>query len=158
MSNKLQFEISDLFDDVKINITDICRETGTTLNTNLQSYEDIPIKQLFSRVRFNLFSDDYFDYTEIVENSMDKVSERLYDNPNCWWLILLVNGVRNPFAFNMSPRMISIVANYLFRVEQKYTEDTYYDLVNEYNQNRRKKVKFIKKDHLNDFFRKALNG
>jgi hypothetical protein len=153
----LQFDITNIYDDLTIDVTDICRETGTVLNTNLQSYRDIPLKQLFRKLNLETIPKEFFGTTEVVENSFDKLSLRIYDNPNYWWLILLINRIENPFTFNMSPRMIAIVANYLFRTQGKYTEETYFDLVNEHNYNKKKSISYIKKQYLNDFFRRILS-
>ena len=153
----LQFDTTSIYDDLTIDVTDICRATGTVLNTNLQSYQNIPLKQLFRKLSLETIPTEFFATTEVVENSLDKLSLRLYDNSNYWWIILLVNKIRNPFAFNLSPRMIAIVANYLFVNEGKYTEDTYFDLVNEYNYKNKKKISYVKKQFLNDFFRRVLS-
>lgn len=154
----LQFNISDLYQDVNLDITKIAKDTGTKLNNTLQSYQNIPLKQLFNVIDMSQFPADYFEYTDVIENSLDKVSERLYQNPNYWWLILLVNNIKNPFEFNMSPRIIGILANYLYRTEEKYTEETYFDLLNEYNDSKKKNIKYIKQQYLNDFFRKVLES
>lgn len=151
-----QFNISGLYDDIKIDVTEICRSTGTVLNTNLQQYRDIPLKQLTRKFELETIPDEYFDTTTVTENSLDKLSNRLYDNPHWWWLILLVNRIENPFVFNMSPRLVSVAAGWLYRYEGKFTEETYFDLVNEYVQKQRK-IRFVKKSFLTDFFRRVLS-
>lgn len=151
----IQFKVDDLYNDVKIDITQLCKDYDIKLNTSLQKYKDIPLKQLFKRFNFDDLPDEYYDYTIVNENSLDKLSDRLYRNSYYWWLILMVNKIDNPITFNMSPRMLTILANYLYRMEGKYTEDVYFDLLNEYNDNR-KQIRYIKKGYLNEFFRKAL--
>jgi hypothetical protein len=150
-----QFNTSGMYDDIKIDVTEICRNTGTVLNTNLQSYRDVPLKQLAKKFNFDQIPDEYFDTTVVTENTLDKLSLRLYDNPYWWWLILLVNRIDNPFVFNMSPRLVSVAAGWLYRYEGTYTEETYFDLVNEYVQKQRT-IRYVKKSFLTDFFRRML--
>jgi hypothetical protein len=149
----IQFKIDDLYKDINIDISKICKDTDIKLNTSLQKYKDINIKQLFSNLKFDDLPDEYYNYTTVKESSLNKLSDRLYGNSTYWWIILLVNKIDNPICFNMSPRMITILANYLYRYEGKYTEDVYFDLINEYNETK-KEIRYIKKDHLNEFFRK----
>lgn len=151
----IQFKIDNLFEDNSFNIDKICKENDIKLNTSLQKYKNIQLKELFKTIDLESLPDDYYSYTTVRESSLDKLSMRLYNNSQYWWLILLVNKIDNPIKFNMSSRMITILANYLFRYEGKYTEDVYFDLLNEYNDDK-KEIRYIKKSYLNEFFRKVL--
>jgi len=149
----IQFKIDDIYKDVRIDISKICKDVGIKLNTSLQKYKDINLKQLQNKLNIDDLPDEFFDYTTVNENSLDKLSNRLYNNSTYWWIILLVNDINNPFCFNMTPRLMTIIANYLYRFEGKYTENIYFDLINEYN-DKQKEIKYIKKSFLNDFFRR----
>ena len=151
----LQRDVLDIYNDQKINFNLILKEYNIKLS-NLQNTE-YTIKQLANIKNINSIITDQMksDYLITVEDTFEKLSIAVYNNPNYWWLIALINDIKNPFTFNCNSDQLTYMANWLYTNEGKYNVDIYFDLLHEFNE-KNKRIIIINPTELSNYFRKLL--
>jgi len=159
----------DQFSDVQVDLSPYLNNIKDTYGidysfTNIQSPKPI-LKNLFERVdivanfKKNIL---FFDsYTVQDGERPEDVSFRKYDVVDNWWIICLFNGVKNIWMdWVMTEDQLQAMADKLFETENKYTRNTYYDLLFERNESMRH-ILVLKPIYINDLvtaYRTAVEG
>ncbi len=98
------------------------------------------------------------DYVVPRDSRLDRLANDLYDNPNYWWIILLINNINNPFDWILDDNDILELAEELYDNdvdgEGYYSLRTYQDLLFEHY-NKKRQIKIIKPVYIPNYI-KAL--
>lgn len=80
----------------------------------------------------------------------EDVANTVYDSIDFWWVVLIFNGITNPLTqWPMRDEAIHYLADNLLTIENKYSRDTYYDLLFEQNEKLRV-IDVLNPEQLND--------
>ncbi len=116
----------------------------------------VTIKNLFQRYKL---VEDYletmggkFTIYNIKEGELpDDVARTFYDSEDFWWAILLFNDIKNPLTdWPMTEEQINYLVRIYTSIENKYSEDGYYQLIFNKNEDMRK-IKILSKANLDKF-------
>ena len=159
----------DQFSDTQVDLTSYLNNIKDTSGfdysfTNLQSTKPT-LKNLFERVdivddfKKNIL---YFDsYTVQDGERPEDVSFKKYNTVENWWVICIFNNVKNLWLdWVMTENQLQSMADKLFETENKYTRNTYYDLLFERNESMRH-ILVLRPIYMNDLvtaFRTAVEG
>ena len=143
----------DLFRTTTLDLTDYLKSYNIKLDNYQPAILDFP--ELTSLKLWNsIVEEDWLDdYIIGKDSSLDNLSITLYDNPNYWWVILLVNNFENPFDIILSDKEILELAKLLKDEYNLYPLRVYQNLLFEYYNNRRN-IKIIKPEYLPNFLKK----
>lgn len=100
------------------------------------------LTNLFDVYRINLdiaANDSNFSpYTIVDGDRPDNLSYRNYKTVEFWWLILLVNGMKDPFRdWPLTQDQLNVLVDSRYADEGLYTWQTYYDMLFVANEARR---------------------
>ena len=159
----------DQFKDTNVDLTPYLNNIKTNSGfdytlTNLQSVKTT-LKNLFERV--DVVSDFkknilYFDSYQIQDGERpEEVSFKVYNTTDNWWILCLFNNIKNIFLdWVWTEEQLQAMAQMLFDKENKYTLQTYYELLHARNESNRF-ILILKPFYLNDFtsaFRNAVGS
>jgi len=125
--------------------------------TNIQPIQ-VELQSLYAFMEFkdltNMFElcDDY----NVGDNDrVDQISQKLYGTFDFWWVNLLVNNI-SVFDLPLNEDALNEFADYLYQNEYKYNRSTYFKLLQEQNDKRRK-IKVVKEEYLYVFLRELYS-
>lgn len=146
----------DLFKKYNFDLTDYIKEQ----NIKFDYYQPVSLEmpELCSLKNWKSVIDDEWLSNYIVprDSRLDKIAYNLYENPNMWWVILLVNDINNPFDWILSDDEIMELANVLSLSENTYPLRVYQNLLFDYYNDRRN-IKIIKPEYLTNFIQALKN-
>lgn len=65
----------------------------------------------------------------------EDVAKNVYDSEDFWWVVLIFNGITDPLTqWPMRDEAIHYLSDNLATIENKYSRDTYYELLFEQNE------------------------
>lgn len=138
----MNFSYFDQFKDMEVDLTPYL--SGVTPDYKFSNRQPVKttVKNLFEKYSLN------FDYTKNVDfiykytieegDAPDVVSFKNYETVDFWWLIFVFNNIQNPFLeWPLSHEQINQLSDTLFEKENKFTRNTYYELLFEKNESLR---------------------
>lgn len=129
--------------------------------TNIQPIKTT-LKNIFEHIK--LVDDfkksvSFFESYEIQEKeSPESVSDKFYGTQHNWWILALFNNMRNMINdWPMSESQMQSLSERMFRKYGKYSKDTYYELLADRNEQRRK-IMVLKPIYINDVIGRFRNS
>ena len=135
MSNN--FDWFDQFAKMKVDLTSYLSDFSTdsyTLRFSNMQPAVTKLTSLFDVYRINLDiaanDSNFVPYTIADGDRPDTLSFSNYKTVEFWWLILLVNGMKNPFRdWPLTQDQLNTLVDSRFANEGIYTIQTYYDML-----------------------------
>lgn len=140
------FSYLDQFRDVHIDLSPYIDSINTFTNVPYTFTNKQPVKttlrNIFTKTNITLeFKNKYsaFEpYLLVQYDTIEAVAFDYYNTTDYWWIIALFNNIKNTYTdWLLMDVEISLIADFYFKHETKYTRDVYYNLINELNDKRR---------------------
>lgn len=156
--NTTSFTYLDQFKDINITLLPYIKSIKDNNNFDYTFSNNQPIqttiKNLFDRidvVSTYKNSISFFDYHIITDDEdLFILANNYYSNTDLWWLICIFNNIHNVFTdWPMSETQLQDVANKLYTNENKFNYKTYYDLISNRNEDKRKII-LLRPAYIND--------
>jgi len=152
------FSYMDQLKDVEINLTEYLKEFSDndyTLKFNNRQPAIVTLANIFERYTVvEDFKDKNASFTiyNIRESELpEDISLKYYQSEDFWWVILIFNDIKNPLTeWPLSQEQIDYLVDAYATLENKYTRDAYYNLIFDWNENRRR-IEVLNANQLNDF-------
>ena len=158
MISSTTFSYLDQFNDIDIDLTSYLKaikdSTGFDYTfTNTQPIHTT-IKNLFDKIEIvNTYKKNitfFSSYTILDNEDIFILSNKFYGNTESWWLICLFNNIQNVFNdWPLSEIQLQKISQHLFDTENKYNLKTYYELLSNRNELKRK-ILVLRPEYIND--------
>lgn len=113
-----------------MNLTDYRVLTNQSLNNSSQLKLFSIVNELSSNTKYlnifrsyilnrsNLNNDSFYNLYEVDNDDwLDTISFRVYQTPNLWWVIAIVNNISNPFEELYPGKILRILKpNYIYNI------------------------------------------
>lgn len=141
----MNFSYFDQFPDIEIDLTQYLiniASTGTPYTLSNRQPVKTKIKNLFINYEFDTnFKNNINLITryEIIEGELPEVTSfKNYQTVDFWWLVLVFNDIQNPLRdWPLTQSQLNSLADSLYASDNKYTRNTYYELLFERNEVKR---------------------
>lgn len=133
-------------------------ETFSTAEYTIEFRNEQPVTATVANLfeKLDLVSDfkeqgtAFFRYNIREGELPEDVAISVYDSRDFWWVIMIFNNITDPLTqWPMRDEAIHYLADDLSTIENKYSRDTYYDLLFEQNEKLRA-VDVLNPDQLNE--------
>lgn len=146
------FNYFSQYNDVEIDfssyLTNIYNKTGFKYSFNNIQPVKATLKNIFDKIDIiSSYTNDVsnFEFWEIDEyDRPETTSFEYYGTTDLWWIVLIANDIKDVFSqWPLTTDQIISLAESLYETENKYTYNTYHDLLTERN-DKLKNIRLIK--------------
>lgn len=158
MAQYENFNYMDQLLDTEVDLTEYLKNFSDD-NYTLEFRNDQPviatIKNLFEQSTFtkDFKEADGFSFSNYLveeEELIEDVSLNFYGSIDYWWIIAIFNDITNPMnQWPISERELQYISAELQSKENKYSAETYYNLLFDMNE-RKRNIRILRPDHLLD--------
>lgn len=129
----------EYFKDTEIDLSEYLKSNNIKLRGIQPTKTTMKELLSFSNIIDNINPEWLYEYVIKDEYRVDLLSNKIYNDEQYWWIILLINGIENPFKWVLNPSMLDLLCEELYNTNAQNfsSKEVVFQLVNEWNDKQR---------------------